>query len=57
MSKITKLKTKNKKIIDFYERYPQLDFESVNLIIINLYEKMLDAFTCELLNGPVAASY
>jgi hypothetical protein len=50
MSKITELKTKNKKIIDFYERYPQLDFESVNLIIINLYEKMLDASTGELNN-------
>ena len=44
-NKIIELKTSNKKIINFYEQYPQLDFENVNLMIINLYENMIDSVT------------
>ena len=36
---ITKLETTNPKILDFYER-TKLDFESMNLLIIEVYEKM-----------------
>ena len=42
MVKITELKTKNKRIIEFYERNPELDFETSNIMIIELYEKMLE---------------
>lgn len=43
--KISELKTKNSKIINFYERYPNMDFETINIIIIELYEKMIDTVT------------
>jgi hypothetical protein len=38
-TQITKLETTNRKILDFYEK-TKLDFESMNLLIIELYEKM-----------------
>lgn len=38
-NKIGKLETNNKKILEFYER-TKLDFESMNLLIIEIYEKM-----------------
>jgi hypothetical protein len=43
MGKITELKTRNKRIIDFYERNKELDFETSNIMIIELYEKMLES--------------
>ena len=38
MVKITELKTRNKRIIEFYERNRELDFEMSNIMIIELYE-------------------
>ena len=36
------LKTDNKKIIDFYNKYTNLDFEKVNLVIIELFEQLIN---------------
>ena len=43
-SKIQKLETSNSKIVDFYEK-TNLDFESMNLLIIEIYEKMSNELT------------
>ena len=45
MTEISELKITNARIIDFYQRNPQLNFETSNIIIIDLYEKMLDVTT------------
>ena len=36
------LQTNNNKILNFYNKYQQLDFESVNLMIIDMYEKIIE---------------
>lgn len=41
------LKIKNPKIIEFYKKYKNLDFEKVNLIIIELYEEMINNISGE----------
>lgn len=38
----------NKEIIDFYKQYKNLDIEKVNLIILNLYNGMLQSMTSEM---------
>jgi hypothetical protein len=45
MQKKIELIIKSKKVIDFYEKNPEIDFESVNLIIVDLYEKLLYSVT------------
>jgi hypothetical protein len=35
------LKTSNKKILEFYGKYKELDFETLNLTIIDLYENII----------------
>jgi len=43
-SKNQKLETSNSKIVDFYEK-TNLDFESMNLLLIEIYEKMSNELT------------
>ena len=33
----------NEKIIKFYEKYPSLEFENVNLLFIEMFEKILNS--------------
>ena len=40
MQKLDSLKTSNKRIVQFYQNNPSLDFEAVNLIFIDLFEKL-----------------
>ena len=32
---------KNKRAIQFYENHPELDFDAVNLIFVDLFERLL----------------
>jgi hypothetical protein len=43
-AKIQKLETSNQKIVNFYEK-TKLDFETMNLLIIEIYEKMSNELT------------
>ena len=36
------LKTQNEKIINFYKKYSSLKFEEVNLMMVDLFEKILN---------------
>jgi len=42
------LTIKNQKILDFYSANPGLDFENINLIFIDLFEKLLDEKNTEI---------
>jgi hypothetical protein len=42
------LSTKNKRIVEFYKDHDELNFESVNILFVELFEKILDKNHCEL---------
>ena len=43
-----KIIIKNKRILDFYNKYKNLNIEQVNIMIIELYESMLDSMSGEM---------
>ena len=43
-----KIIIKNKRILDFYNKYKNLNIEQVNIMIIELYESMLDNMSGEM---------
>ena len=46
-----KLTTSNKKILEFYEKNPHINFESINCLIIDFLENMLTDLSCSINNN------
>lgn len=49
------LQTTNLRIINFYKKYPQLDFESINLIVVDVLDKCTNGIIVEesIVNNPI----